>query len=1383
MKSRVLALGIPVVVVAGIFGGGFIARKLGIPDDVWYYLWPSLVAVAYLAFTIGILILGSRRWVWPFLAGFVFQALGILLLWLTKLFPDGPGVPTLYAFCAALGVLAIILIVWLATSLRARWLERKMLEGVGAEGMDPQELAKIRKSMTDALGLLKKAGSGRNAIYELPWFLVIGRSQGGKTIAIKNSGLGLPVRKDWVKGVGGTHTCDFFFTNDVIFLDTPGAWVDGGLDEQASSYWSTLLKLLRKYRGRRPLDGLIVVVPSEDLLGKTEQECQEQASRIREVIDHLQDELRFRVPVYVLVSKCDLVDGFVDFFRGVPAQRWDEIVGWSNPDPNEGEPIALVPKGFRRILKRLHAYRLEILARSQSRIRKVFFFPDNFKRLEGPLTHYTDVLFYDDPSHETPVFRGFYFTSGTQGEGTVFGEAMSQLARTLGVRLAGPLAGADEKPKDEAKRGYFLKELYRHLMVGDEGLVARTAVHWWKRRRDTMFAAFLPAAVAGVFLVFSTLSYLFNVHVYKNIETDVPKLVRTLDDLSDPGSGAELEEALASTRELWHYHHRLDGFTLFRGLGMRRPGALADESFQVFREQFESKVLRPTLERAKAIVQNPDSSCLQGVDVFYAVVWLRRGRKAEGSDDLRGLESVWGDLPAERVRDVRSQVLKQFSYLKDHAPADASLLPGFSLAETARTLKDRCAGAGAGTAREAYFDFQDKCATAGTSGQYRECFRRVQRVANFEKDDAKRLHSQLRALQSDLFTLTKEGGEREAEDARDSLKAIDVREGSADRCVTRFGPDVVSTLRGFVDKQPALIKDCKAAIGSAPRRKEAAGKFVREQAKDDEKKLRDAVSRYAEVCGESLPGGRELDASVLLNALYAYRRVECLGEPDVAIAPARAPRPVSDSAPKARGDTARPSVRVPSPDLLVPGPRPTSTHTKQGWTARRQEWIESLSAADGYSAAEAAGIRTQVRSDVDDYASRYVAAWQRYLDGTHLKGGHGDVPRWIQSLASSTEFAGVLGPAAVALTAEPPSGMPELDGFSQGLDTMRPVVEFVGGKLGKYQALLRKLGEEMAKFDKDPAAWPAFRNALEHGSETNALVQATNWVDENASPTIAKGALGDLLREPLAIVTNYVTSPSLTVRRWKDLEEAYRAAAKHYPFSGDVSSDLVTATELKSLLGGASGVAPALWGSSEGKGFSEASREWLGRVAALSPVFFDAGKDDTSDLKLRLTLGEVTFDPSDLSEDHRLEKITLDFGDGKKFSWAAADAEASTSKQFTLALAGDAASQFSALQIVPAEKKGKMGRAFSKTDWKPIETEQPKPITGPWAAMQLLARGHRNVAGQGNEVLLTFPVSIPYKKNKPATMTVEVRASAPGLGRLLALAAKGLEPPPPQGSE
>ena len=79
-------------------------------------------------------------------------------------------------------------------------------------------------------------------------------------------------------------------------------------------------------------------------------------------LDLMHEELKFRFPVYLMVSKTDLVEGFVDFFRRIPAQRRDEIFGWSDEQPGEREPARLVGHGFGRLASRLSRIRLEMLA-------------------------------------------------------------------------------------------------------------------------------------------------------------------------------------------------------------------------------------------------------------------------------------------------------------------------------------------------------------------------------------------------------------------------------------------------------------------------------------------------------------------------------------------------------------------------------------------------------------------------------------------------------------------------------------------------------------------------------------------------------------------------------------------------------------------------------------------------------------------------------------------------------------------------------------------------------------------------------------------------------------------------------------------------------------
>ena len=93
------------------------------------------------------------------------------------------------------------------------------------------EVAILRQGFLTALDTLKQSrvgkASGREALYELPWYLVIGAPSAGKTTAILRSGLSFPLAargKPMVQGVGGTKNCDWFFTTEGVLLDTAGRY-------------------------------------------------------------------------------------------------------------------------------------------------------------------------------------------------------------------------------------------------------------------------------------------------------------------------------------------------------------------------------------------------------------------------------------------------------------------------------------------------------------------------------------------------------------------------------------------------------------------------------------------------------------------------------------------------------------------------------------------------------------------------------------------------------------------------------------------------------------------------------------------------------------------------------------------------------------------------------------------------------------------------------------------------------------------------------------------------------------------------------------------------------------------------------------------------------
>ena len=104
----------------------------------------------------------------------------------------------------------------------------------------------------------------------MPWYVIIGPPGTGKTTALRQSGLHFPIDlSDDLKGVGGTRNCDWFFTEDAVLIDTAGRYVEQESDPEVdAAEWLGFLDLLKKHRGQRALNGVIVTLSLQELAGR-----------------------------------------------------------------------------------------------------------------------------------------------------------------------------------------------------------------------------------------------------------------------------------------------------------------------------------------------------------------------------------------------------------------------------------------------------------------------------------------------------------------------------------------------------------------------------------------------------------------------------------------------------------------------------------------------------------------------------------------------------------------------------------------------------------------------------------------------------------------------------------------------------------------------------------------------------------------------------------------------------------------------------------------------------------------------------------------------------------------------------------------------------------
>ncbi len=116
--------------------------------------------------------------------------------------------------------------------------------------------------------------------------------------------------------------------------------------------------------------------------------------------------------------------------------------------------------------------------------------------MRGALTDFLGTLFRRNTFQETPIFRGFYFTSGTQ-EGRPLDRVMAGMARAFGLR-SGPSEEEGQAGPVEPK-SYFLTDLFKQIVFPDQNVAARTAGE--PRRQLFLRLAYAAAAMGILFAI------------------------------------------------------------------------------------------------------------------------------------------------------------------------------------------------------------------------------------------------------------------------------------------------------------------------------------------------------------------------------------------------------------------------------------------------------------------------------------------------------------------------------------------------------------------------------------------------------------------------------------------------------------------------------------------------------------------------------------------------------------------------------------------------------------------------------------------------------------------------------------------------------------------
>jgi type VI secretion system protein ImpL len=631
----------------------------------------------------------KRLFAWLF-KPWLLALLGVLMLSLILWF-EGPllafdGREPLAQESVRWMLIGLLLLAWAAYFgwkwVSARLANRRLAEGLAVsaapgEKEAAEEISVLRERMQQAVEVLRETGArGKRGfasrgqyLYQLPWYLFVGVPGCGKTTALMRSGMHFPLAEKLgqgsVGGIGGTRNCDWWFTDEAVLLDTAGRYITQDSDKDADrNAWLGFLDLLKKYRPRSPINGVIVAVSVEDLLEPDRNERQAQAVTIRERIAELHQRLGIQFPVYVMLTKCDLLPGFSEYFERFDQEQRAQVWGCTFPLAKDGgasEALAVFPTEFQGLERQLQGRLLERMQEERDLRRRglLYGLPQQFASLAAPLAEMLAGIF--QPSRYAPAtqLRGVYLTSGTQ-LGTPIDRVMSSLASAFGLPRQ-----ALQQNRDSG-RSYFVTRMLRDLVFPEAGL-AGLNLHL-ERRRLLMQRVTIGAAVALTLLVAvgMTISYFRNQSYVAEVARRSDDLARSINTAPSRVDPVALLPVLEAARSVAGEH---DGVPLLNRFGLyqgEKMGAGADLAYR----RLLRDTLLPTLQaRLETVLRRGEANNPEALYELLRLYLMLGDRRHFDSESVQ----TWADL--DWVRNLVNISEAQRQQLSRHV---ASLLDDYS---------------------------------------------------------------------------------------------------------------------------------------------------------------------------------------------------------------------------------------------------------------------------------------------------------------------------------------------------------------------------------------------------------------------------------------------------------------------------------------------------------------------------------------------------------------------------------------------------------------------------------------------------------------------------------------------------------------------------------
>lgn len=348
-------------------------------------------------------------------------------------------------------------------------------------------------------------------VKRLPWYLLIGKSGVGKTNLLEKSGLNFLHKYPIVEEIKSNCAHVWQFFREAVIIEAPIAECENvekncGKENNSVSYsfpFENLFHALYKYSRRKfsgkTLNGIIVTLDLPTIIGQSELLNLSEQEKIKSITSCYRQYYENLVPGYLILTKCDQLAGFAEFFSDLAKEDREQLWGIVFPGTdfkNKEELLEYFNREFDQLVEKINQ-RLLMRLEQEKDIRKrylISYFPQQLQLCKYVLTEYIQ--------NENIILRGIYFISTNQE-----GKVKDYLMNFDNMEHTNSL---NENYSRNPQKNWFVKRIFSDVILSDIGYCQGKYVNLrhTKFKNSLTHFLFLMPLILAIFAL--STSYYFN---------------------------------------------------------------------------------------------------------------------------------------------------------------------------------------------------------------------------------------------------------------------------------------------------------------------------------------------------------------------------------------------------------------------------------------------------------------------------------------------------------------------------------------------------------------------------------------------------------------------------------------------------------------------------------------------------------------------------------------------------------------------------------------------------------------------------------------------------------------------------------------------------------